>query len=435
MKGNFRLRHLAPPGITAVALLVLTACAGSYPNTTFDPHSDLGRAIDSIWDRLLLLGTIVFVLVEGALLFVVFRYRRRPSDTGAPPQTHGNATLEIIWTIIPALILLFIAVPTVRTIFKTQASAVAGALEIQVIGRQWWWEFRYPEYNIVTANEIYIPTGRTVNFKMTSQDVIHSFWIPQLAGKRDVIANHTNYIWFTPDTTLGASVWNGFCTEYCGASHAKMRFRVFTVKPDQFASWVKGQQAPAAFGARPNAPPPMLMPFPGAKNDRAAPAPPANPAVTEPAGAAAATLASAGPAYTFPRNQAEFDYAKPHTPVPAGLTFTLELTGNAPRGKQVYSSAACIGCHTITGNPMSMGVAGPNLTHFGSRATIGAGSFPNTHAYLALWIQNARMMKPGILMPTLGKNQYDPQLKQPVTTGGLDDQQIADIVAYLTSLK
>ncbi|HZJ00384.1 MAG TPA: cytochrome c oxidase subunit II [Gemmatimonadaceae bacterium] len=435
MKGNFRLRQLAPLGITAVALLVLAACAGSYPNTTFDPHSDLGRAIDSIWDRLLLLGTIVFVLVEGALLFVVFRYRRRPSDTGAPPQTHGNATLEIIWTIIPALILLFIAVPTVRTIFKTQAPAVAGALEIQVIGHQWWWEFRYPEYNIVTANEIYIPTGRTVNFKMTSQDVIHSFWIPQLAGKRDVIANHTNYIWFTPDTTLGASVWNGFCTEYCGASHAKMRFRVFTVKPDQFASWVKGQQAPAAFGAQPNAPPPMLMPFPGAKNDRAAPAPPANPAVTKPAGAAAATLASAGPAYTFPRNEAEFDYAKPHTPVPAGLTFTPGLTGNAARGQQVYSSAACIGCHTITGNPMSMGVAGPNLTHIGSRATIGAGTFPNTPAYLALWIKNARAMKPGILMPTLGKNQYDPQLKQPVTTGGLDDQQIADIVAYLTSLK
>ena len=117
------------------------------------------------------------------------------------------------------------------------------------------------------------------------------------------------------------------------------------------------------------------------------------------------------------------------------MKFTPGLTGNAARGQQVYSSAACIGCHTITGNPMSMGSAGPNLTHFGSRATIGAGTFPNTPAYLALWIKNARAMKPGILMPTLGKNEYDPQLKKPVTTGGLDDQQIADIVAYLTSLK
>jgi cytochrome c oxidase subunit 2 len=178
----------------------------------------------------------------------------------------------------------------------------------------------------------------------------------------------------------------------------------------------------------------MLMPFPGDKNDRAAPAPPSNPAVRTPA-SAAASLVSTGPGYTFPQNQPEFDYAKPHTPVPSGLKFTAGLTGNAARGQQVYSSAACIGCHTITGNPMSMGVTGPNLTHFGSRHTIGAGTFPNTPAYLALWIKNARQMKPGILMPTLGKNEYDPQLKKPVTMGGLDDQQIADIVAYLMSLK
>jgi cytochrome c oxidase subunit 2 len=152
-------------------------------------------------------------------------------------------------------------------------------------------------------------------------------------------------------------------------------------------------------------------------------------------GAATASMASMTPGYTFPQNQAEFDYAKPHTPIDGSLKFTPGLTGNAARGQQVYSSAACIGCHAIYGNPMSAGVVGPNLTHFGSRATIGAGSFPNTPAYLALWIKNARKMKPGILMPTLGKNEYDPQLKQPVTTGGLDDQQIADIVAYLMSLK
>jgi cytochrome c oxidase subunit 2 len=427
MKGYSRLRQLAPLGIAAFAL-TLVACAGNYPNSTFQPHSDLGRAIDFLWDRLLLLATIVFVLVEVALIFVVLRYRRKPTDTGKPPQTHGNAALEIIWTLIPAFILLFIAVPTVRTIFETQKPAVAGALEIEVIGHQWWWEFRYPEYNIVTANEIYIPTGRTVNFKMTSQDVIHSFWVPRLAGKRDVIANRTNYIWFTPDSSLGASVWNGFCTEYCGSSHAKMRFRVFTVKPDQFKSWVAGQQRPAVFGAAANAPAPMVMPFPGARAERNA-TPPAPPAVTT------ASLASNETAYTFPENQVAFDYAKPHTPVPAGLSFTPGLTGNAARGQQVYSSAACIGCHVIAGNPMSMGVVGPSLTHFGSRATIGAGSFPNTPAYLALWLKNARKMKPGVLMPTLGKGEYDPILKQTATTGTLDDQQIADIVAYLTALK
>ena len=140
-------------------------------------------------------------------------------------------------------------------------------------------------------------------------------------------------------------------------------------------------------------------------------------------------------AYTFPRNQAEFDYAVPHTPIPDGMTFTKGLTGNAHRGQQVFSSNACIGCHAIAGNPAAVGNIGPNLTHFGSRATIGAGSFPNTPAYLALWIKNARVMKPGILMPTLGKDQFDPVVKQKVTAGGLDDQQIADIVAYLTTLK
>jgi cytochrome c oxidase subunit 2 len=397
MNGNSRLQRFAPFAMMVVLALTLVACGEAHPNTTFDPHSDYGRSIDFLWNRLLLLGTIVFVLVEGGLIYIMFRYRKREGDE-RPPQTHGNVVIEIIWTLIPAFILLFIAVPTVRIVFKTQAKAVAGALQIEVTGHQWWWEFRYPEYGIITANEIYLPTGRTVNFKMTSNDVIHSFWIPQLGGKRDVITNRTNYIWFTPDSTLKPAEWNGFCTEYCGTSHAKMRFRVFTVKPDQFASWVANQQRAAEFGAV-NATVPVT------------------------------------PAYSFPINQPEFEYAKPHTPVPAGMTFTPGLTGNAHRGQQVFSSSACIGCHAIAGNPMAVGNVGPNLTHIGSRATLGAGSYPNTPAYLALWIKNARVMKPGILMPTLGKDQFDPVLKSKVTTGGLDDQQIADIVAYLSALK
>ncbi|HEX2723605.1 MAG TPA: cytochrome c oxidase subunit II [Gemmatimonadaceae bacterium] len=455
MKGNSRKRGLASLCVMALLMVAVAACATEYPNTTFRPHSELGRWIDNLWDRLLLLGTIVFVLVEAALIFVIFRYRRRPNDTATPPQTHGHAVLEVVWTMIPAFILLFIAVPTVQTIFKTQARVAAGALEIEVIGHQWWWEFRYPEYNVVTANEIYIPTGRTVNFKMTSQDVIHSFWIPQLAGKRDVMANRTNYIWFTPDSTLGPAVWNGFCTEYCGASHAKMRFRVFTVKPDQFASWIAGQQGTARVGATAGATRPMLTPFGGQREFKTSGIGPeggSQPAVERPVnapvpgaevlrapspatGVASASMASLAPGYTFPANRPEFEYARPHTPIDGSLKFTPGLTGNAARGQQVYSSAACIGCHAIYGNPMSMGMTGPNLTHFGSRSTIGAGSFPNTPAYLALWIKNARKMKPGILMPTLGKGEYDPQLKTKVTAGGLDDQQIADIVAYLTSLK
>ncbi|MGK2961850.1 MAG: cytochrome c oxidase subunit II [Gemmatimonadaceae bacterium] len=420
MKGNSRLRQLTSFGFIALAALALAACAGEYPNTTFEPRSEFARSIDFLWDRLLLLGTIVFVLVELALIYVIFRYRRRPNDDTTPPQTHGNALLEVTWTLIPAVILIFIAVPTVRVIFETQSKVAAGALEIEVIGHQWWWEFKYPEYNIVTANEIYLPVGRTVNFKLTSADVIHSFWVPQLAGKRDVVTNRTNYIWFTPDSTLGPSVWNGFCTEYCGASHANMRFRVFTVRPEQFESWVAGQKQPAAFGAVAAAAGSVV---PGADS---IPAP-------APIGDGATAQLAAG--YTFPEHQPEFAYARPNSALPRGLTFSKGLTGNAARGMQAYNTTACIGCHVITGNPMSVGVIGPNLTHFGSRSTIGAGSFPNTPAYLALWLKNTRAMKPGSIMPTMGANEYDPQLKRTVTTGGLDDQQIADIVAYLMSLK
>jgi hypothetical protein len=131
-----------------------------------------------------------------------------------------------------------------------------------VIGHQWWWEFRYPQYTtrnaatgrvdtLVTANELYLPKGRTVNFSLRTEDVIHSFWIPRLGGKRDMVANHTNYLWFTPVDSIALPVLHGKCTEYCGESHANMQFRTFVVDTAQFASWVAGQLRPAALGAVP----------------------------------------------------------------------------------------------------------------------------------------------------------------------------------------
>ncbi len=409
MKGTDRLWRLASYAFFAAFAIAAVSCNEAHPNTTLVPHSDFGREIDFLWDRLLLLGTIVFVLVEGALIFVVIKYRRRENQP-TPPQTHGSTKLEITWTLIPAVILVFIAVPTVRTIFITQAQAAPGSLNIDVTGHQWWWEFRYPEYGVTTANEIYLPAGRTVNFRLRSADVIHSFWTPQLGGKRDVITNRTNYIWYTPDSSTASSVWNGFCVEFCGSSHANMRFRVFTVTPEQFASWLAGQKMPAHFGA-------------------VGPTPPA-------AASFASTSGGVAPGYIFPREKIP-DYAVPHAPIPSGLNFTTGLTGSAARGKQVFSSSACIGCHSIAGNPAAMGITGPNLTHVGSRSTLAAGRYPNAAAYMALWIKNARAMKPDVIMPTLGLDEYDPVLKAKVTaaTGGLTDQQIADIVAYLTALK
>ena len=477
MKGSHRLRRLVSYAFVAALVVAALSCNEAHPNTTLQPHSDLGREIDFLWNRLLFLGTIVFILVEGVLVYVVFKYRRRENQ-GTPPQTHGSTKLEIAWTLIPAVILVFIAVPTVKTIFITQAAAAPGSLNIEVTGHQWWWEFKYPEYGVTTANEIYLPVGRTVNFRLRSADVIHSFWTPQLGGKRDVVTNRTNYIWYTPDSATSGNVWNGFCVEYCGASHANMRFRVFTVSQQQFDSWVAGQKMPARFGAvaaaatttapnpSANVAPAMTTPTgPNAPSQAAqaaatviakrssgtGPAGGNEPAVARGSspganpGARTGEAATAVPApspgaieagYIFPREKIP-EYAIPHTPVPSDLKFTAGLTGNAARGKQVFSGAACVGCHSIAGNPAAMGVAAPNLTHIGSRSTIAAGRYPNAAAYLALWIKNARKMKPDVLMPTLGLDEYDPVLKAKVTSanGGLSDQQIADIVAYLTALK
>lgn len=404
-----RLRQAAPAVFLVAVLLALTACGETeYPNSTFNRHTDFNTAIDTLWERLLLLGTIVFVVVEAALVYTIVKYRKRPGGPEAK-QIHGNAALEITWTAIPALILVFIAVPTVRTIFETQAPAPAGAITVEVIGHQWWWEFRYPEYGITTANELYLPVGRTANFELKTKDVLHSFWIPQMGGKRDLISNKTNYLWFTPNADLPSSVWNGFCVEYCGSSHANMKFRLYTVQPDEFASWAEHQARPAQF-----------------------PVPAAGTPVTNAANVPAAAAAG----YVFPREQMP-EHAVPQTPIPAGLTFddALLAQGDPQRGTQAFLLGGCIGCHAIAGVPGAVSQIGPNLTHIATRHTIAGGLYPNDPQHLARWIKNARVMKPGSLMNSIGLGEFDPIMKRTVSTGGLTDQQIADVVAYLMALK
>ncbi|MDB4881524.1 MAG: cytochrome c oxidase, subunit [Gemmatimonadetes bacterium] len=482
-----RLRRLTTAALPAVAAVVFAACDARYPNSVFTRHTDFNRDIAYLFDILIWLGTAVFVFVEFILLYAIFRYRRK-SENDRPEHVHGNTTLEILWTAIPALILAFIAVPTVRTIFKTQARAKADALQVEVIGHQWWWEFRYPQYKITTANELYLPVGRTVNFTLRSEDVLHSFWIPQLGGKRDLITNHPNYLWFTPDSA-GVQAWNGMCVEYCGASHANMRFKAFTVTPAEFAQWAVHQQSPAAFGAvAPPAPsaPSAAAGATGAAVPGAAPAaatapvttgtatspaqqpqiaanaagarspgttvatpnaPPAAGGANQPgaqnapamaghdmAAMGGATVQQAG-YVSFPRDKLP-PHVIPSTPLPAALKYNDALVGDAERGRQLLSTGqgGCVGCHTINGNPVMMGVMGPNLTHVGSRTTIAGGLYPNDTKHLARWIKNARVMKPGVLMITLGKGEFDPVTKATAMMG-LTDAQIADIVAYLQALK
>lgn len=247
-----RTRSLNPRFRTAgrfasvVAPLLLAACgdAERYPQTSLVPKSDFAEAIDRLWNLTLYLGVGVGVVTFAILAYILFRFRYRP-DAPQPKQVHGNTTLEIAWTLIPAILISIIAVPTVQTIFFTYREAPEDAVTIDVLGWQWWWEFRYPTETgdtVVTANEVHVPVGRPVHLRMTSVDVIHSFWIPQMGGKRDVIPNRVTNLVFTP---LEAGVYLGQCAEFCGESHALMKMRLIAHEPEDFERWLRNEASPA----------------------------------------------------------------------------------------------------------------------------------------------------------------------------------------------
>jgi cytochrome c oxidase subunit II len=452
-------RKAGAVALTVVVAALVAACGGDHPNSIFHQRTDFNRDVDYLFKILIYFGTGVFIFVEAILVWTLIKYRARPGQP-EPEHVHGNTTLEIAWTVIPLIILVLIGIPTIRTIIRTQAAARSDALQVEVVGHQWWWEFRYPQYTltgaggkidtVVTANELYLPVGKTVNFTLHTKDVLHSFWVPALAGKRDLITNHTNYLWYTPDSVGNDAAFNGACVEYCGTSHANMRFKTFTVSQADFDSWIANQKQPAV-GSAPVAPaapsqtaggslPPGPQTTTAAKSNAPAQQP-STPAANQPGAGVPATpapttqVAQAG--FTaFPREKLPA-YTIPQTPIPAGLTFDDNLLskGDPANGAKLMAGAGgCLACHAIRGNPMMVGVIGPNLTHLATRTTIAAGLFPNDAHHLALWIKNARAMKPGVTMYTIGHDQYDPILHSAMKAG-LFDPQIADIVAYLMTLK
>lgn len=420
--------------VFAAALLALAACSGQdYPNTTFTHNSDLNVDVNALWDRVLYMATAVFIVVEGILIFAIIRFRAKPGAP-MPKQIHGSHTLEIVWTLIPVLILIPLAVPTVKTIFKTQAPAPANSLQVEVYGHQWWWEFRYPEYGVTTANELYLPAGRTVNFTLRTQDVLHSFWTPGLGGKRDLISNKTNYLWYTPNADLAEQAFNGFCTEYCGSSHANMRLRVYVTSPEHFLSWAAYQKDPADGS-------PVALAAQKTADSLAKKAPAKASVIPTPA---PAPVMNAG--YVFPAEKLK-PHNIPQTPIPASITFdnAMLAQGDAAKGHDLVTNIAnmgkapCLTCHIIRGEGAMMnlkddGAKGPNLTHIASRHTFAGGLYPQNAANLARWIKNAQVMKPGAIMNTFGQGEYSPMAKMKVTAG-LSDKEIADIVAYLMTLK
>jgi cytochrome c oxidase subunit 2 len=343
-------------------MLLLVGCNPEhYPQTTLLPRGDFARIADDLLDTTVKWALLVFVLVEGVLIYAIFRFRGKPGDP-EPHQTHGNTTVEIIWTVIPALILAAIAVPTVKAIFQTNATPGRDALTIEVVGHQWWWEFRYPEYNLTTANEIHIPVGRTVSLRMGSADVIHSFWVPQFAAKRDVFANRESRMWFKAETE---GEYPAQCAEFCGIQHGRMAYRIKAHKPAEFDAWVAHMRTLGP--KRPGGGPPGR-----AAADRGV------------------RTASEGASLQQGQRGAPGDalYAA---------------------GEKLFAAKGCIACHSLQAVDAPKGMVGPNLANVGARSYIAAGTLKNTDANLARWIRDPQGIKKGVLMPNLGLTEADAQ--------------------------
>jgi cytochrome c oxidase subunit 2 len=210
--------------------------------STVAGQSDLARAILEVYAILTWTAVGIAAIVFAVLGWVLVRFRERPGGP-LPPQTRGHTLLELAWTIAPAAVLMLIAIPTIQVIFRTQPVAPpSDALRVTVRAFQWWWEFRYPDLAIVTANELHVPAGRTIVLGLEGPDVIHSFWVPRLGGKRDVVPGRANQLVFTADAP--GEYW-GQCAEFCGTSHANMGLRVIVDAPESFERWVAAQRAPA----------------------------------------------------------------------------------------------------------------------------------------------------------------------------------------------
>jgi len=228
-------------GVILGMAIFLSAC---QPSPTFlNSASPISGHEANLYRIILIMALVVFVLVEGALIWILVRDRKRSSDDELPNQIYGNTRLEVIWTVIPILLVIALFVMTVQTVDAVAAPTSAKSdLNVRVVGHRWWWEFDYMDQGFATANELHIPVGATVQIQLESVDVIHSFWVPQLSGKTDVVPGQHNTMWITGDQV---GEYLGQCAEFCGTQHALMRFKVFVDSQADFDAWVANQQKPA----------------------------------------------------------------------------------------------------------------------------------------------------------------------------------------------
>jgi cytochrome c oxidase subunit 2 len=340
-RGRVRLGALV-----ACTLLLLGACGEQGGDqSALRPAGDVARKADSLWDLTFFIAAVIFFLVEGALIYAVIKFRKRPGRE--PAQFHGNTRIEVLLTAVPALILAGIAVPTVQTIFQS-SEIPPDALEVRVIGHQFWWEYQYIDEGVVTANELHIPTGQPVYLRLegaltdrvdTSQpEVNHSFWVPRLGGTQDIIPGRINYLTYEADEP---GTYLGQCKEFCGLGHAYMRLRAIAHTPEDFERWLTDQK-------------------------EAAPAPESG-------------LAAEG----------------------------ARLFANGPESGQWTDGYTCASCHAADTTDVNSQNVGPNLTHFAERQTFASGIFKNNEANLAAWLNDPDGVKPGARMPTLGLTQEE----------------------------
>jgi cytochrome c oxidase subunit 2 len=246
-----RAAALLPHRLQATQPSVLLALFFDRSSTSvFSPQATPARSIFGLSMLVLSICATIFLIVAGLLLFTLIRYRHRRGYTvREPAQIYGSTQVELSWTVIPILIVVVLFLATARVIFVTQSAAKpVSALDVVVIGHQYWWEYRYPKLGVVTANELHIPVSDPAQptptyLTLSSADTDHSFWVPRLAGKMDVIPNKLNTMWFDPDK---AGLYLGQCAQYCGVQHALMLIRVYADTPAAFAAWVAAQRQPAA---------------------------------------------------------------------------------------------------------------------------------------------------------------------------------------------
>ncbi len=376
--------------------LLMAGCAEEYPQSTINPKTDFAEIIHALYTSVFWWTMFILAVVWIALAYVLVKFRAREGDA-TPRQIRGHVGLELGWTVGPAMIVIAITIPTIQGVFATQRPVSDDAMVVEVTGHRFWWEFHYPELGVTTANELHLPVDRPVSLRLGASDVIHSFWVPMLGGKRDVNPVPVvregrnpkyNWLYFTPFET---GIYMGQCAEFCGEAHAFMAMRVVVESDEEFSDWVERWQSG-------DAPAPL----------------PVEEGVSE---AVESEPALNGDEVTEPiRTQAR-----------AGDPLAME-------GRDVFlNQSTCVACHAINGTS-AQGVIGPNLTLFGARTSLGAGIRENSTENLIQWITDPHSLKPGAAMPGVNYNMAVPGAA-PWPATGLNEEQVRAVAAYLLSLR